>query len=543
VSENLKHCTYCGADLHQSGNSSEGGPENTSVRYHSDIEQPVKRKVSVPVIAGIGVVCVALIAGGVVLAHKGANDATDENAATEIEKPSKINVVMKEMIDDPEAVDSVEAYYKEKLDIELNIEKVDSDGYYEDVYKRLSAGDKLDVIEISSGYYPQWANDGKLWDMTEAWETTQSACKMNIKEEYVDQLYINGKLYGFPSTRGNGTVTYVRQDWLDKAGLAVPTNYDEFINMLRTFKGLQGATPNGEAVIPYIVPDIMNDDAPYGQYLVEFYQGANPDYYLDESTGKYVDGFTQPEMQAAINRLKAANDEGLITFGDDTKTCRKQVQNGVVGVFNYWAGSYNKKLENELQKKDENGKLTPMPAIAETSYIERVPSALAITSTAKNPEGIFHYFILYSHDGGEWQTLFTRGVEGEHYGINEETGEMEIKVAPKSAAQGETKKLEKILYDPSLSVTQWTDIVSTDSRVTNSLAVLDSKVKRESIQPAALVSSDTELKTLVKLKKDIMFGILHGSLTYEEGMKKYNNEPLTSEILERLNNGSATASN
>jgi putative aldouronate transport system substrate-binding protein len=547
VSEKLKYCTYCGTELTQAVNNSEGSPENTSVRYHSDIEQPAqKKKLSVPVIAGAGVVCLALIAGGIALASKGGKDDAAEDAVAEIEKPSKITVVMKEMVDDTKAVDSVEAYYKEKTDIDLDITKLSSDTYYEDVQKKLSSGEKLDVIEVSAGYYPQWANNGTLWDMTDAWENTTSACKEYINQQYVDQLRIDNRLYGFPSTRGNGTVTYVRKDWLDKAGLATPTNYNEFINMLRKFKGLQGATPSGEAVIPYIVPDIINSDAPYGQYLVEFYQDANPDYYLDASTGKYVDGFTQPAMTAAINRLKSANDEGLINFGDDTKTCRKQVQNGVAGVFNYWAGSYNAKLENELQKKDPNGKLIAIPAIAETSYIERVPSALAITNTAKNPEGIFHYFILYSHDGGEWQTLFTRGVEGEHYGPNEETGEMEIKVAPKSADQGETKKLEKILYDPSLSITQWNDVVSVDSRVTDSLATLDKKVIRESIQPAALVASESELKTLVKLKKDIMFDILHGNITIEEGMKRYNNNELTSEVLARLNGEStadATASN
>jgi hypothetical protein len=43
-----------------------------------------------------------------------------------------------------------------------------------------------------------------------------------------------------------------------------------------------------------------------------------------------------------------------------------------------------------------------------------------------------------------------------------------------------------------------------------------------------------------------MFDILHGNITIEEGMKRYNNNELTSEVLARLNGEStadATASN
>jgi putative aldouronate transport system substrate-binding protein len=533
IDDNLKHCTYCGADLQEAAQNSNGEVGATSVSYHSNIEQPVqKKKLSIPVIAGAGVICLALIAGGIALATKGGADDAADDAVEEIAKPDKINVVMKEMVDDPEAVNSVEAKYKEKLGIDLDITKLDSDKYYAEVYKKLTAGGQVDVVEVSAGYYPQWSNEGMFWDMTEAWENSTSACKLVIDETYVDQLRINGKLYGFPSTRGNGTVTYVRQDWLDAAHLATPTNYTEFINMLKAFKA------RGGNVVPYTAPGVINTDAPYDQYLREFYQSANPDFYLDSSTGKYVDGFTQPAMAAAINRMKSAYDEGLIDpniFGNSTTNCRDQIKNDIAGVFNYWAGSYNKKLQDNVKKNNPNANLVAMPAIAETTYIERVPSALAISKDAKNPEGIFHYFILYSHDGGEWQTLFTRGVEGEHYGPNESTGEMEIKVAPKSASKGESKLLEKILYDPSLSVTQWTDVVSLDSRITDSLATLQKKVTPVSIQPAAFVASDDELKTLVKLKADIMADILHGNLTIDEGMKKYNKEPLAAEILERLN--------
>jgi len=83
-------------------------------------------------------------------------------------------------------------------------------------------------------------------------------------------------------------------------------NYDEFINMLRAFK------KRGNGTIPITAAGLLNTETPYDLYLREFYQDANPDFYKDETTGKYVDGFSQPEMREAVQRLRDVYQEGLL---------------------------------------------------------------------------------------------------------------------------------------------------------------------------------------------------------------------------------------
>ncbi len=60
-----------------------------------------------------------------------------------------------------------------------------------------------------------------------------------------------------------------------------------------------------------------------------------------------------------------------------------------------------------------------MPTIKETKYIERAPIALAITSKAKNPEGIFKYLIEFMHDGDEGEMIFTNGVKDLNYTVKD----------------------------------------------------------------------------------------------------------------------------
>ena len=85
----------------------------------------------------------------------------------------------------------------------------------------------------------------------------------------------------------------------------------------------------------------IGNEAPYTNYLPEFYQDAYPSFILKD--GVYVDGFTQPEMEAALARLKEGYDKGWIdptTLPNSTKDCRKKFYDEQFGVFTYWAGTW-----------------------------------------------------------------------------------------------------------------------------------------------------------------------------------------------------------
>ena len=126
----------------------------------------------------------------------------------------------------------------------------------------------------------------------------------------IDGVRLDGKLYGMPAARGNGCVTYVKKAWLDNCGLDVPTNYDEYLAMLEAFttgdpdgNGVNGDTYGVSAA------GFIGTEAPYTNYLPEFYQDANSSFYKAED-GTWKDGFTEDSMKSALERMASCLQRG-----------------------------------------------------------------------------------------------------------------------------------------------------------------------------------------------------------------------------------------
>jgi putative aldouronate transport system substrate-binding protein len=308
--------------------------------------------------------------------------------------------------------------------------------------------------------------------------------------------------------KGNGTITYVRGDWLEEAGLDAPKNYDEFINMLRAFKN------RGNGTIPLTAAGLINSETPYDIYLREFYQDAVPDFYKDAS-GKYVDGFSEPAMVAAITRMRDAYAEGLIdaeVTTNKTSTCRDKLGSGLVGAFNYWAGMWAPKLERTLNK----GYLTPIPPIEETEYIERVPTALAMTIYADKKAAVFEHFLMYGHDGGEGQMLFTHGVKDKHYIIKDDGSYEALPYY-----EDPSTPVEKSMFAPELSYTDWDDPFPVDERVSNSLEIFQNNREFATV-PIVTDAISENLADLQVVKEQVISSAVTGKWIVDEAMEYYS---------------------
>jgi len=178
---------------------------------------------------------------------------------------------------------------------------------------------------------------------------------------------------------------------------------------------------------------------------------------------------------------------------------------------------WNAKLEDNTKAADPNAVLAPIPPIEETYYIERVPTAMVITNTAENPEGIFKYFIQYSHDGGEGQMLFTRGVKDKHYKENPD-GTVEAL----GYYEDPTNLVEKSFYAPELSITEWDDPISLDSRVENSLAMFQQYRKFATVPIVSDVISEN-LANLQTVRGEVVANVVHGNMSVDEGLADYEN--------------------
>ena len=475
---------------------------------------------------------------------------TEEVVADDVEKPEKITIMVSGDFQATQANGQEEwiARWEELTGIELEIIQPDHSSYYDVLGQTLASGPENwpDIIYVGNSYYSGYAAEGVLWDMTDAWNNSELKKNPNTDASAIEGNMIDGHLYGLPLASGGGCMTYIRKQWLDNCGLDVPTNYEEYLEMLDAFTN---GDPDGDGIngntVAVSAAGFVNGNAPYVNYLPEFYQDAYPSFYQGED-GTWKDGFTEDSMKAAIERLQDAYNKGYIdkeTLTNGTSNCRTKFYEGKFGVFTYWAGGWAETLSNGISANGLDGELVFMPPIEEVGqYWERNAPVYAITSSCKNPEGVFKYFLESILDNGDMETLWTYGVEGVDWSRTAES------VCGISYEEGEFHMLES-LSQPGIQYTTinmgdnnicpMTERLMPESEYTKeSMAIFNTNKKKVLIIPTTEAMSQYN-GDLTTLKNSIIADCIVQGLSVEDGYKRFEQEggaEMSQTILDSLNN-------
>ena len=508
------------------------------------------------------------------------NNTTDNKKETvdwaSVEKPGKFTVMVDgTVVKETNGAAAFYKYYKELTGLDIEWIRPDHSSYADSVKNTFASGDLPDVVLLNSDYLANFASNGYLWDMTDAWE--QSATKNSGRLTDMADTVMSGNvlagpdgtkaLYGFSPTRGNGCCTYVKASALKAAGLdpdkvANETmTYDQYYDML---KKIQAASPNKNYVISTsgFVAGGNKPEAPYTNYLPEFYQDAQFTFYLKD--GKYVDGFSEEAMKKAMDRLKTAIDDKILdpaTQNASTKEARNKFTNKdanlASSVFTYWAGTWDKNLTKLLP--DQTDSLVPMKPIKEVGkYVERLAPAWAITYKAYEDgkaEGIFKYFIDTMLDGGDIQVAWEYGAKGTHWDDKEET----YTVAGKDGKEGNTYTAKegefhnlpspetpstlttKNHIDPDLAIAGFGDKEdpghkAQDPIITECYKMFNANCEMVEVLPTTDVLSNniTDINTK---RVEVLSQVVLGTKSYDEAMADYNSQvgAKVTAVIESLN--------
>ncbi|MBP3878985.1 MAG: ABC transporter substrate-binding protein, partial [Lachnospiraceae bacterium] len=177
----------------------------------------------------------------------------------------------------------------EKLghDIKLNITQLDHSDYSGTVSRTLTTGKPgdsgyPDALIMSATMLRQYQNTGLLWDLSKAYDNAEFQSRLTLPNVNLNMRTSDGKQYGFAPTYGNGCVTYIKQGWLDAVGKKVEDikTFDDYYALLKAFTE-NDPDGNGSAGTYGVIAAGFGkqDEAPYINYMPEFWQGAYPSFY------------------------------------------------------------------------------------------------------------------------------------------------------------------------------------------------------------------------------------------------------------------------
>jgi putative aldouronate transport system substrate-binding protein len=470
-------------------------------------------KKKVKILVALGLATVMSTAALVGCTGKSSSGGAATTSSKEVKKPDKILWYINVGLSPNQKYEEWNAEFEKKTGIDIDFTPMNNNDYKQNLELAFASKKAPDVFNLAGeDELPRYASQGALADLTELVKASGLITEQN--KAAWDSVTIDGKIYGVPFELNQGTVTYVRKDWLDKLGLKIPTTYDEYINMLKAFKTLP------ECKVPVTGAKLYEDMAV--TYLKDFYQDATPEF--TKVDGKWVDGLSEPNMKPALKRLQDAYSQGLLdqeVITNTTSACRDKWFSGSVGVFNYWGANWAPQLDDRLKVNVPTAEVVAIPPIKETkNYLLRVPAVTCISKESKNVEGVFKYFLQYMHDGGEGQMLFQYGAEGVHW---KQDGD-HVTMLPNPESPKEP--LQKSFYAPYAAITPMKDKTKNtvvDKRVTAANKVLDEygvqSLSRPVSKKLAKINGD-----LIKLKAKSIASIVMGKTSIDEGLKAYESE-------------------
>ncbi len=339
----------------------------------------------------------------------------------------------------------------------------------------VASGDYPDIItSIDNDTFDrmgQWVKNNVLIPFTsDLLEGNENLQKLLDQPQFQD-LKVNGQFYGIPMRdepplgSAGQFVMQIRQDWLDKLQLPMPTTTDEFFDTLMAFKtkdpdgdkkeDTYGLITNGlEKLVSYTVGffGLPHDERSTGFLKV----GDHYEYWA-----------VQPQVKDDLKWVKKLYDNGLIH--PDTLTQKNIVKTRPVfaeGRIGVTLENMNwDQLENrvrDLRRNVPDGDVVQMSALdggnGAFGYSEGNGhwAYTGISSKSKNPKAAAKLLDFLLSDEGTKLSLV--GVEGIHY--TEENGEFKWNDEEKKKDAGFNPDTSGAFHEMNWGIVRWAPMIN-----------------------------------------------------------------------------------
>jgi len=322
-------------------------------------------------------------------------------------------------------------FYKEKLGVGVINPYVEWNGgtnYLNQLNLKIAANEMPDLFIPQQGIEDSLAKNGAIADLTELLPKYAPNVWEAIPQEMWDVVKANdptgqGKIYYIPGVVEYGRYAgLIRQDWLDKLGLSMPTTQDEYVNVLKAFRDMD---PNGNGQKDEL-PTGGREQARWMDHLFAMYGVAMFEGYpeWDIYDGELTYAAVTPNMKAALEFIAKLYQEGLIDKESLLNTKDKwdgKIQSDKAGNYFHWVESGNLVLENLNKNTGVKADFTVLPVPKVEGYegfytMKRFAPPQWVVKNNKDEDKLMATLKLLNNMYNKeiWKDLFL-GVEGMHY--------------------------------------------------------------------------------------------------------------------------------
>jgi len=290
----------------------------------------------------------------------------------------------------------------------------------------MAGGNPPDIVftytqSVAYNFYKQ----GGLADLTDAIDQYAPTMKSYLGEDILYYGQFDGRQYMVPAKRISLATynTFMRKDWLDKLGLEVPKNMEEFYNALVAFKE---HNPGGvEKVIPYSMQQTGSNTGNIIDSFVEHSTMTEEEIFVQGiGLANISTHFLYPGYKEGIRFLNKLYNEGLLDQEFALYSSFSEVEDLVMrGQVGAWASNYDSPIRtspgvyNQLTGNVPDAEIVVLDCfinVADGSHARQIYSPNGIfnfvPASSKNVEGAVRYMDWLCRD--DVRTMLVCGEEG-----------------------------------------------------------------------------------------------------------------------------------
>lgn len=343
-------------------------------------------------------------------------------AAASTEEPVTLTVFFASTRPQNEYTAMTHQYILDTIGVDVQLIQGDAANIKQQLALYISSGDMPDIVRIDYDTWKEYAAEGAYADMSPYMQAYPEITGYVDNDDMWTYMSLDGSIYGVPCMLNvpSSHVTWIRQDWLDAVGKAVPSTLEEYTDVMRafTFNDPDGNGVNdtyGFSCATYTYLDV----------LLGAFGASSEEIYTLNPGGTVMTNAISEQYRNGLKYLRSIYQEGLLD--PELFTCTyEQAQakwgRGEMGIWGAWwshsANAYARFGFGDLQPAAKVTAITPaigesgMSGMLGTSQIDSVVG-ISYLCDEKKREAAMKLIALEATDIGFLNVHF--GVEDEFF--------------------------------------------------------------------------------------------------------------------------------